>query len=220
MLTTKQKPLEKILEYLDGESSVFLVGCKGCADGCETGGEEQVLDMKQQLEGVGKAVTGTSLIDFVCNEDLVKLTLRAHEDKIVAADSILLLCCGAGVQATSAVVDKVIHPGCDTVSMGGRHSEWNEGLPCLECGDCVLEFTGGICPIARCAKMLLNGPCGGSVEGKCEVSPDLPCAWDEIIQRLAHLGRLDKLERIVPPKDWSVSLTGGPPAYRQVMAKQ
>lgn len=214
MLITEQKPLEEILKYLEGEQSIFLVGCEGCADGCETGGEPQVREMRGKLEEAGKTITGTSLIDFVCNENLVKLTLKAHEDKIVAADSLLLLCCGAGVQAASAVVDRVVHPGCNTISLGGRHSEWKEGERCLECGDCVLEFTGGLCPIARCAKSLLNGPCGGSVAGKCEVAPDLPCVWQQIIDRLVKLGRLDKLENIVAPKDWSVSLTGGPPSRR------
>lgn len=214
MLTTKQKPLEQILEYLDGENSVFLVGCKGCAEGCHTGGEQEVLDMKQRLEEAGKTIAGISLIDFMCNDNLVRMTLQAHEDKIIDADSLLALCCGIGVQATSAVVDKIVHPGCNTVSMGGRHGEWREGERCMECGDCVLEFTGGICPVARCAKMLLNGPCGGSVDGKCEISPDIPCAWQQIIERLSKLGRLDKLERIVAPKDWSVSLIAGSASQR------
>jgi hypothetical protein len=98
--------------------------------------------------------------------------------------------------------------------MGGRHGEWRDGERCLECGNCVLEYTGGICPIARCAKSLLHGPCGGSEGGKCEVRPDLPCAWDLIIQRLTKLGKLDILDDIVPPKNWGVSLTGGPPRPR------
>lgn len=211
MLISEQKPMEEILQYFDGENNIFIVGCKGCAEGCETGGERQVVDMKQKLEEAGKKVTGVSLIDFACNEQLTKMTLRAHERQIVASDSLLMLCCGIGVQATASVVDKVVHPGCNTVSLGGRHGEWREGERCLECGQCVLEFTGGICPITRCAKQLLNGPCGGSVDGKCEVSPDLPCAWQQIIDRLTRIGKLDRLASVVPPKDWSVSLTGGPP---------
>jgi hypothetical protein len=209
MLTTKQKPLEQILQYLDGEKNIFLVGCRGCAEGCHTGGEQEVLEMKQKLEEAGKTIGGTSLIDFMCNENLVRMTLQAHEENILKADSLLVLCCGIGVQATSAVVDKMVHPGCNTVSMGGRHGEWRDGERCLECGDCVLEYTGGICPVARCAKMLLNGPCGGSQDGKCEISPDVPCAWQLVIERLTKLGRLDKLERVISPKDWSVSLMSG-----------
>ncbi len=209
MLTTKQKPLEQILGYLDGERSVFILGCKGCAEGCHTGGEQEAADMQQKLKEAGKTVTGTALIDFMCQESLVRMTLQAQEDKVVAADSLLALCCGVGVQATSAVVDKMVHPGCNTVSMGGRHAEWREGERCMECGDCVLEFTGGICPVARCSKFLMNGPCGGSVKGKCEVSQDVPCAWQLVIDRLTKLGRLDKMEKIVAPKDWSISLTAG-----------
>ncbi len=209
MLTTKQKPLEEILGYVTGENKVFVVGCRGCAEGCQTGGEKEVLEMKQQLEGAGKTVTGTSLIDFMCNDGLVRLTLNAHEKAIVDSDSLLALCCGVGVQATSSVVDKMVHPGCNTVSMGGRHAEWREGERCMECGDCMLDYTAGICPIARCSKMLLNGPCGGSSDGKCEVSPDVPCAWQEVVDRLTKLGRLDRLEKLVAPKDWSVSLTAG-----------
>jgi hypothetical protein len=139
------------------------------------------------------------------------MTLQAHEEKIVDSDSLLMLCCGVGVQAAASVVDKMIHPGCNTVSLGGRHGEWRDGERCMECGRCVLDYTGGICPIARCAKQLLHGPCGGSVDGKCEVSSDLPCAWDQIINQLTRLGRLDKLTDVLPPKDWGVSLTGGPP---------
>jgi hypothetical protein len=214
MLTTEQKPIDEILKYLGGDKNVFIVGCRGCAEGCHTGGEQEVLDIKQKLIDAGKTVTGTSLIDFMCNENLVRMTLQAQEKKVVDADSLVVLCCGIGVQATSAVVDKIVHPGCNTVSMGGRHGEWRDGERCLECGNCVLEFTGGICPIARCAKSLLHGPCGGSEGGKCEVRPDLPCAWDLIIQRLTKLGKLDILEDIIPPKNWGVSLTGGPPRPR------
>jgi ferredoxin len=209
MLITKQKPLEQILGYLGNEKSIFVVGCKGCAEGCHTGGEKEVAEMKQKLEQAGKKVSGTALVDFMCNDSQVRLILQPHEAEILTSDSLLALCCGVGVQATSSVVDRMVHPGCNTVSLGGRHAEWREAERCMECGDCVLEFTGGICPVARCSKFLMNGPCGGSVNGKCEVSKDIPCAWQLIIDRLTKLGRLDKMQTIVPPKDWSVSLAAG-----------
>lgn len=209
MLITKQKPLEQIMGYIGNEKSIFVVGCKGCAEGCHTGGEKEVAEMKQKLEQAGKKVSGTVLIDFMCNDSQVRLILQPHEAEILASDSLLALCCGVGVQATSSVVDKMVHPGCNTVSLGGRHAEWREAERCMECGDCVLEYTGGICPVARCSKFLMNGPCGGSVNGKCEVSKDVPCAWQLIIDRLTKLGRLDKMQTIVAPKDWSVSLTAG-----------
>lgn len=214
MLISEQKPLEEILNYLDGEKNIFLIGCKGCAEGCESGGEKQVLEMKHTLEGQSKSVTGFSLIDMVCNETLTRMKLKTHQKEIEAADSILVLTCGIGVQTVAQVTDKAVHPGCNTLSSGGAHAEWKEAERCLECGDCMLDFTGGICPIARCSKHLLNGPCGGSQGGKCEVDPSIPCAWQLIIERLTKLGQLDKLEKIVAPKNWSVSLIAGPPVKR------
>ena len=211
MLISEQKPLEEILSYLDGEKNIFLIGCKGCAEGCESGGEKQVLEMKHTLEGQNKTIGGFSIIDMVCNETLTRIKLKIHQKEIKAADSILVLTCGVGVQTVAGVVDKAVHPGCNTLSSGGAHAEWKEAERCLECGDCMLEFTGAICPIARCSKHLLNGPCGGSQGGKCEVDPSIPCAWQLIIERLTKLGQLDKLEKIVAPKNWSVSLIAGPP---------
>lgn len=214
MLISEQKPLEEILSYLEGEKSVFLVGCKGCAEGWNSGGEKQVAEMKNTLQQRGKAVSGSVVIDMLCDKALTTLSLRAYKEQIAAADSILVLTDGAGVQTVAEVVDKVVHPGCNTLSAGGAHAEWKEAERCLECGDCVLEYTGGLCPIARCSKLLLNGPCGGSQDGKCEVDPSIPCVWQQIVDHLAKLGRLDKLEKLVGPKNWSVSLMSGPPVKR------
>lgn len=214
MLISEQKPLEEILAYLDREKSIFLIGCKGCAEGWGSGGEKQVTGMKNTLREKGKTVTGSVVVDMLCDAVLTRLKLRPHKKEIAAADSILVLTDGAGVQTVAEVVDKVVHPGCNTLSAGGAHAEWKESERCLECGDCVLEFTGGLCPIARCSKHLLNGPCGGSQGGKCEVDPSIPCVWQQIVDHLAKLGRLDKLERLVAPKNWSVSLTSGPPVKR------
>jgi hypothetical protein len=166
------------------------------------------------LHEQGKTITGSVAVDMLCDSALTRLKLRTYKKEIAAADSILVLTDGAGVQTVSELVNKVVHPGCNTLSSGGAHAEWKEAERCLECGDCMLEFTGGICPIARCSKHLLNGPCGGSQGGKCEVDPDIPCVWQQIVDRLAKLGQLDKLERLVTPKNWSVSLISGPPVKR------
>ena len=214
MLISEQKPLEEILGYLDGEKNVFLIGCKGCAEGWGSGGEKQVAEMKNTLQEQGKTITGSVVVDMVCDGILTKLKLRPHKSEIAAANSILVLTDGAGVQTVAEMVNKAVHPGCNTLSSGGAHAEWKEAERCLECGDCMLEFTGGICPIARCSKHMLNGPCGGSQEGKCEVDPDIPCAWQLIIDKLTKLGRLNKLEKLVTPKNWSVSLISGPPVKR------
>jgi hypothetical protein len=214
MLISEQKPIEEILSYLDGEKNIFLIGCKGCAEGFESGGEKQVLEMKKTLEEKGKTVTGMAVIDMLCDGALARFKLMAHKNEVEASDSILVLTDGAGVQTVAELVDKTVHPGCNTLSSGGAHAEWKEAERCLECGDCMLEFTGGICPIARCSKHLLNGPCGGSQNGKCEIDPEIPCAWQLIIDRLTKLKQLDKLTKIVPPKNWSVSLISGPPVRR------
>jgi len=214
MLISEQKPLEEILAYLDREKNIFLIGCKGCAEGWGSGGEKQVAEMKSTLQEKGKAITGSVVVDMLCDAALTRLKLRSYKKEIAAADSMLVLTDGAGVQTVAEVVDKVVHPGCNTLSSGGAHAEWKEAERCLECGDCMLEFTGGLCPIARCSKHLLNGPCGGSQGGKCEVDPGIPCVWQQIVDRLGKLGQLDKLERVVTAKNWSVSLTSGPPVKR------
>lgn len=214
MLISEQKPLEEILSYLNGEKNIFLLGCGGCAEGCESGGERQVLEMKSVLEEKGKVIVGFSVIDMVCNEKLTGMKLKAHQKELEAADSVLALTCGIGVQTAAGVADKMVHPGCNTLSSGGAHAEWKDAERCLECGECMLEFSGGICPIARCSKHLLNGPCGGSQGGKCEVDPSIPCAWQSIIERLTKLGKLERLEGIVEPKKWKASLVAGLPVKR------
>jgi len=214
MLISEQKPFEEILTYLDGDKNIFLIGCKGCAEGWGSGGEKQVAEMWKKLQEQGKTIAGSVLVDMLCDSVLTRLKLRTYKKEITAADSILVLTDGAGVQTVAALVNKVVHPGCNTLSSGGAHAEWKEAERCLECGDCMLEFTGGICPIARCSKHLLNGPCGGSQGGKCEVDPDITCVWQEIVDQLTRLGQLNKLERLVTPKNWSVSLISGLPVKR------
>jgi len=214
MLISEQKPLEEILSYLNGEKSIFVVGCKGCAEGWGSGGEKQVAEMRSTLQEKGKAITGSVVVDMLCDAALTRLKLKSYRKEIAAANSVLVLTDGVGVQTVAEVVDKVVHPGCNTLSSGGAHAEWKESERCLECGDCMLEFTGGLCPIARCSKHLLNGPCGGSQGGKCEVDPSIPCVWQQIVDHLAKIGQLGKLEGLVAPKNWSVSLISGPPVKR------
>ena len=200
MLISEQKPIEEILGYLDGEKNIFLIGCKGCAEGFESGGEKQVQEMKKTLEEKEKTITGVAVIDMLCDGALARFKLATHKNEIEASDSILVLTDGAGVQTVAELTDKTVHPGCNTLSSGGAHAEWKEAERCLECGDCMLEYTGGICPIARCSKHLLNGPCGGSQNGKCEIDPEIPCAWQLIVDRLTKLGQLDSLPRLFLPR--------------------
>jgi len=203
MILSKQKTFEEIMDYLDGESSVFILGCNGCAQASGTGGPEQVAEMKSKLEEAGKKVTGSSVIDFLCEKALVKSGLRPKVEQIQAADSILVMTCGIGVQAVAASVNKVCHPACDTVNLGGSRGEWQGSERCAECGECLLEYTGGICPLTACTKGLISGQCGGASQGKCELNPERDCGWELIYNRLKALGKTDKLKKLIAPKDYS-----------------
>ncbi len=203
MILSRQKPWEEIVGYLEGQNSVFLLGCNGCAQASGTGGPAQVAEMKSKLEGIGKKITGSAVVDFLCEKALIKSRLRNKVSQLDAADSVLVMTCGVGVQATAAVIRKVCHPACDTVNLGGSRGEWSGSERCMECGECVLEFTGGICPLTACTKGLLSGQCGGASRGKCEVNPEKDCGWELIYQRLNGLNQLDKLKRFNAPKDYS-----------------
>jgi len=174
-----------------------------------TGGKSEVLEMKDKLEAAGKKVTGWMVIPTACDE-LTKAALIESAQAIEAADSILVMSCAFGVQTVNFYTDKSAYPALNTLFIGKEEKPGYFIEVCMQCGDCVLAQTAGICPLVRCAKSLLNGPCGGSVEGKCEIDPDTPCAWQLIYDRLAALGQLDKLEEIEPIKDWSTSQSGGP----------
>ena len=203
MIVSTQKPWEEILGYLEAENNIFILGCNGCAEASGSGGPTQVAEMQQKLKEAGKRVAGTMVIDFLCQKALVKSRLRPRTEQVAAADSILVMTCGLGVQAVAASVNKVCHPACDTINMGGSRGEWTGGERCLECGECLLEYTGGICPLTACTKSLLNGACGGASAGKCELDPDKDCGWELIYERLKQKNQLDKLRRFIPPKDYS-----------------
>ena len=201
MILSQQKPFEEILGYLSGENSVFVLGCNGCAQSSGSGGPVQVAEMKSRLEEAGKKVTGTKVIDFLCDKALVKSGLRGKVEEVAAADSILVMTCGIGVQAVAASVNRVCHPACNTINLGGSRGEWKGRERCFECGDCVLEYTCGICPLTACTKSLLNGACGGASNGMCEVSPDRPCGWELIYQQAKSKNQLDKLRQFIAAKD-------------------
>ena len=201
MIVSKLKPWTEIKDYIENDNAIFVLGCNGCAQSSGTGGAEQVAKMKQQVETSGKHVTGTSVVDFLCQETLVASRLRPRTAQIAGSDSLIVMTCGIGVQTVAAVAQKPCHPACDTVYMGGARGEWPAGIRCQECGECVLEFTGGICPLSACSKSLLSGACGGASNGKCELDKEKPCGWELIFDRLNKLGQLDKLIKFVPPKD-------------------
>ena len=203
MILSKQKPWEEILSYLEGENNIFVLGCNGCAQSSGSGGPEQVDEMKAKLAEAGKTVTGSTVIDFLCEKALVRSRLRSRIKQIMTSDSILVMTCGVGVQAVAASVNKVCHPACDTLNLGGSRGEWKGSERCMECGECLLEYTGGICPLTACSKGLISGQCGGASKGKCELAPEKDCGWELIYLRLKELDQLDKLKIFVVPKDYS-----------------
>lgn len=204
MIIARKKPLEDILRALDRETKVFIVGCGECATVTQTGGEAEVAEMKESLEKAGKQVVAVDVVAANCQELDLKRILRKHKHAAEEAEAFLVLSCGAGTQSVRAATDKHVVPGTDSLFVGNVQRSMDFVEKCSLCGDCVLDEYGAICPVTRCAKGLLNGPCGGTNKGKCEVDPDTDCAWVLIHEQLKREGRKDKRTRIHEPKDWSV----------------
>jgi len=204
MIITVQKPYDKLLELLAPYKKIFVMGCGDCATICQTGGEQEVREMANRLVESGKVLTGRGTAEVGCDQRLVRLAIRKYEDNFNAADVVLVMSCGSGVQTLTEVSKKMCIPGCDTMFCGTIERIGKFFERCRACGDCILYETGGICPIARCSKELLNGPCGGQDDGKCEVGLwQKDCAWVLIYNRLKEINRLDLLKKFRPPKDYS-----------------
>ena len=201
MIITKQKKLMDILKTLD--EPVFITGCSECATISHTGGEKEVLEMKDILEKKGMEVSGWVVLDPACHLQNDKRLLRAHKKDLDRSKVVLALSCGNGVQTLSEILDVRVVAGTDTLFLGEiKHiKEFEER--CIMCGECIVDDFVSICPIARCPKNMLNGPCGGSHDGKCEINPEMDCVWYLIYKSLKKRGQLKKLEEIQPPKDWS-----------------
>jgi ferredoxin len=212
MITGEQKPLEEIQALLGDAKKVLVLGCGTCVTVCFAGGsrEAQILSaslrMASKLNGHPQDVTDVT-VQRQCEWEY----LDEVEKEIAEADIVLSLACGIGVQAIAEHFPKTwVVPGLNTTFLGlpVEQGIWEER--CAACGDCILGLTGGICPIARCSKSLLNGPCGGSEDGHCEIDPEIPCAWQLIYDRLTSMGKVDTLLELQPPKNWQVSRDGGP----------
>jgi hypothetical protein len=180
---------------------VFIVACGGCPVGCNSGGEERVQELAEALSENGIETTGSDTIDFLCNKALVGTRLGYHVPELKAAKAILVVSCGVGVQATAKMIDLPVTPANNTLFSQGMQGLWPSEERCAGCGDCVLHLTGGICPITMCSKSLLNGMCGGQVDGKCEVESDRDCGWYLIYNRLKDLGKLDNLKKLPALRD-------------------
>ena len=205
MIVTQKKPLEEVVNSLKGKEKVFLIGCGECSTTCQTGGEKEVLEMKQHLESQGKKVTGWVIPNAPCIAAQIKTAFAKNIPALKDSQAILVLSCGLGAQSVKenerfglAVVPALNSMFGTLVDARGNFHE-----VCSNCGECVLDMTGCICPITRCPKGLLNGPCGGVIQGKCEVDRERDCAWVLIYKELEKQGRLDKIKAISKPKDYS-----------------
>ncbi len=205
MIITAQKPLKTIIADV-GKCPVFLIGCSECATLCHTGGEEEVQRMKKALEEHHIIVTGTVILDPACHLQNDKRLLRQHADAVKKAQKILVLACGNGVQTVAEIITGTdVVPGTDTLFLGEIQRANQFEKRCQLCGECLLDEFAGFCPVTRCPKSMLNGPCGGSIDGKCEINTNLDCVWDLIYKKLKEQEKTAQLHRIQPPKDWSKS---------------
>jgi len=212
MIIGKRKAIDEILEMIDGFSTVLVAGCATCVADCMAGGEREVGILSSGLRiALKRKQTEAEILEVTVERQCEREFIERIADLVGKADVVLSTACGIGVQAMAErYYDKPIYPGVNTTFLGLREEEglWVER--CGACGDCTLHMTGGICPVARCTKSLLNGPCGGSAEGKCEIAGEVDCGWQLIVDRLKSLGQLDRLEENIPPKNWATSRDGGP----------
>ncbi len=201
---TKQKPFEEIKQQLEGFDRVYVAGCGTCSTMTRTGGKEEVLEMGKRLQELGKLVTGWIVIPTACDE-MTAVAIKENNGAIQNAACILVMACALGVHKLGTYVDKPAIPALDTLFMGVEVGPGCFQEVCAQCGQCILGETAGICPLTACHKGLLNGPCGGTNNGKCEVDKAKDCAWAVIYQRLKEQGRLELMRKHHSPRDYSVA---------------
>ena len=212
MIVADRKPLEEILEMVKDCNKILILGCKGCVTVCNVGGTKEVgilasiLRIARKKEGRPLQVDEKS-IERQCDPEYIEQV----KDIVDQYDAVISMACGVGPQFLSEAYPKQrFFPAVNTTFFGGatQHGVWAER--CAGCGSCVIHYFDGMCPIARCSKSLLHGPCGGSSNGKCEISKDVDCIWDKIVRKKMEEGRLDDLIQPKPAKDWRTARDGGP----------
>jgi ferredoxin len=210
MIVAQRKSIPDIMAIVEGHQNLLVLGCGTCVTVCLAGGEREVsiissaLRISSRLHGIEREISELT-IERQCDNIFIEKAAEA----IGGCDAVLSLGCGAGVQAIAERFNKPVYAGLDTEFIGilEERATWTE--KCIACGACVLHEYGGICPVTRCAKHMLNGPCGGSREDRCEVRSDRPCAWQLIYQRLKMIHQLDRLRRVKSPKNWNTGIDGG-----------
>jgi len=212
MIIADRKPIDEILEMIKDYKKILLLGCKGCVTVCNVGGSKEVgilastLKIARKKEGLELEVDEKTL-ERQCDPEYIDQV----KDIVDEYDAVISMACGVGPQFLSeAYPDRRFFPALNTTFFGGaiEHGVWAER--CGGCGTCVIHNYDGMCPIARCSKSLLNGPCGGSADGKCEISKDMECIWDMIVKKKMEQGRLEDLLKVEPAKDWGTARDGGP----------
>ena len=219
MIVASPKSITELKNILARHEKVLFAGCGTCVTVCLAGGEREVgigayaLRMTRKMAGRPVQIEQAT-IERQCENEFIK----DLAENAAQVDAIVSFGCGVGVQTIAErFPDKPVYAGLNTQFMGTLEEQavWTE--KCLGCGDCMLAQFGGVCPVTRCAKRLLNGPCGGSTEEHCEVDEDRPCAWQLIYQRLKNIDQLERLDEVLPPKDWSTSWHSG---ARKIVRKE
>ena len=200
---TRQKPFDEIKEQLANLDRLFIIGCGTCTTMTHTGGTDEVLEMKDRLQELGKRVSGWMVIPTACDE-MTEVALKENSKAIDDASCILAMPCALGVQRISSYINKPVIPALDTLFIALEDTPGNFREVCAQCGQCIIGETAGICPITTCHKGLVNGPCGGTNNGKCEIDPEKDCAWTLIYERLKSQGRLDLMKKYHPPHNFQV----------------
>jgi len=212
MIVGEQKPIAEIKESIAPYGKLLILGCGTCVKTCFAGGEDEVAVLASALRlALKKDGKDIDIEEFTVERQCEDEFIQEAGPPVSRNAAVLSLACGAGVQAIARrFPDIPVFPGVNTTFIGVLEKPGLFTEECLGCGNCGLGVFGGVCPVTRCSKKLLNGPCGGSQEGKCEVDPEIDCAWQHIIDRLERLQQMDNLKKYIPPKNWSTSQSGGP----------
>lgn len=207
MIISQQKPFEDLLTSLKEYHKIFLVGCGECATACKSGGEAEIAKIQQLLEAAGKVITGSCIPSAPCVAAKLKTELAKNIKVLSQSEVVLVLACGLGVQSfkDNHRLDLAVLPACDTLFGAVMDAQGNFFEKCSMCAECVLDETAGICPVTLCPKSLLNGPCGGVNQGKCEVDNQKDCAWVLIYKELEKKKKLESLKEIRKPRDFKKS---------------
>ncbi len=212
MIIAERKPVNEILGMVSNAKKILVLGCRGCVTVCSAGGEREVEILASLIRlGLQKEGKKVEVIEGTLVRQCDKEYIDAIDQWKGQYDAIVSMACGVGVNFIANLRSNVnVYPAVNTSFMGGsaEQGQWTE--QCAGCGDCVLHLTGGLCPVARCAKSLMNGPCGGSVNGRCEIHSEVECIWQSIHDRLGRIGNSDAMSTIAPIRDWSTAGHGGP----------